>query len=504
MTLLSRLTRHLHRAGHAAHDAEPTRADPARRLAAPPAQLMPSMPSRRAWLGPGLAGAAGLAMMPIVGRAEPPPIRPTPGRFDGGISIEEFGAKGDGRTDDAPAFQAAINSLGEAGGRILLGAKHYRLASPITITRAYVEIQGQGYGESPGPSGGTWLVMNTANFQPFMVTNLKGNETRGTSFRDLAVYQIQPPSRPGWAPTDYPFVFKLDQLAGGVEFHNIYFCNVTRGIHSYQVGRLNIGYMKGQCYDTMVYIETALDVCRIDQLESWFFVTGDQYVADYMADNYDAIRLGRADGVFINMLFVFCARAGIHCVQQKVGCAQFVINAYSGDHIRYAVWFDHCNFVNAGPSTITSISSSSNMPHAGVKTFPGGGQIKVENCAHLRLFVLSASCALIDGSVIQVTGNDNKLFLGAIWYDRFNQGKHTPPAPAVFIGDSGGAPPNIVTASQPVEVQNSNGGGSFGTEGNGVFIDPSTRFAEFLAALPSSPPAGGHGAYVQNGVVRRS
>ncbi len=501
MTLLSRLTRFRRIAAPA--DAE--QADPGRRLMAPPAQLMPAMPSRRAWFAPGLAGAASLAMLPIVGRAAPPASGPGSGaaRFDGGVSIEDFGAKGDGQTDDAPAFQAAVNALGEAGGRILLGARHYRLASPVTISRAYVEIQGQGYGESPGPTGGTWLVINTANFQPFTVINGRsGDDTRGTTFRDLAVYQVQPPSRPGWTPTDYPFVFKLDQLAGGVEFHNIFFCNVTRGVHSYQVGRLNIGYMKGQCYDTMVYVESALDVCRIDQLESWFFVTGDQHVVEYMSANYDAIRLGRADGVFINMLFVFCARAGIHCVQEKSGCAQFVVNAYSGDHIRYAVWFDHCSFNSAGPSTITSISSSSNIPYQGETTFPGGGQIKVENCAHLRLFVLSASCALIDGSVIQVTGNDNKLFLGTIWYERFNQGKHTPPAAAVYVGDSGGGPPNIVTASQAVEVQNCNGGGSFATEGNGVFIDPSVRFAQFLAALPSAPP-GGHGAYVQDGVVKQ-
>ena len=292
--------------------------------------------SRRAWLQPVLAGAAGFAVRPQRALATPPAIN-----GDFGISVDDFGARGDGQTDDAPAFQRAVDSLAAAGGRILLGAKHYRLASPIRITRAYVMFQGQGYAEAPGPSGGTWLLINTADFLPFTVTNTHGNETRGTSFKDMAIWQQQPHSTPGWKPVDYPFVFTLSQLAGGAEFDNIFLCDVTRGISAEGVGRLNIGYLKGQCYDTMVYIDGAEDVCHIDFIESWFFVTADQNVADYMMANFDTLRLGRVDGLILNQIFVFCSRAGIHCIQTNLGNAKIIVGGLYADHSRYALWFDH-------------------------------------------------------------------------------------------------------------------------------------------------------------------
>ncbi len=435
----------------------------------------PTMPSRRAWLKPGLAGAAGLVLLPAAGHA----AATLPGY---GLSVDDFGAKGDGATDDAPAFQRAINALGEAGGRILLGARHYRLASPITITRAYVMIQGQGYAEAPGPSGGTWLLITTTGFQPFTVTNNTPNsETRGTTFRDLAVWQKQPRPAPNWAPTDYPFVFTLDQMSGGIEFDNVFLCDVTRGIHSRFVGRLNIGYLKGQCYDTMVFVEEAYDTCHIEYLESWFFVTSDVNVSDYMLAHYDPLRLGRVDGIYINNMFVFGARAAIHCIQQKAGCAQFMLGIFGCDHARYAIWFDHITYDETFYSTINQITSNHVRweQGGGAASLPGGCQIMIDHCTRLRLQINMTSSAWVDGSIMRVSGTDNRLFIGLAWFSHFNRGQHTPPSPAFYLEDSGNRWPNLVQMSQPVEVENASGGTVFGSNGNGVFRDPHSLFESY-------------------------
>lgn len=510
MTLLSRLTRLTlpfvaWRSRRRAGAASP----PGSKASCPPREGMSGVPdpitlSRRAWLKPGLAGAASLAFLPAAVRA----ASPNGAIQDYGLSVDDFGAKGDGMTDDAPALQAAINALGAAGGRILLGARHYRLASPVIITRAYVTIQGQGYAEAPAPSGGTWLIITTSGFQPITVTNnTPGGETRGTTFRDLAVWQPQPPLRSGWAPTDYPFVFMLDQMAGGVEFDNLYLCNVTRGIHAHLVGRLNIGYLKGQCYDTMVFIEEAYDTCRIEYIESWFFVTHDINVSAYMLDYYDPLRLGRVDGIYINNMFVFCARAGIHCIQQTAGTAQFMLGTFGCDHARYGIWFDRCVYDQNGTffSTINQIVSNHVrwQPEGGGGTpIPGGCQIMMQACTRLSLQINMTSCGFVDGSIIQVSGSENRLFIGMALFSQFNRGQHTPPAPAFYLMDSGPARPNLVQMSQPAVIDNSSGGSVFATDGNGLYREPQTLLEAHGAGLPrAAAPSGISQPHLQDGVV---
>jgi hypothetical protein len=64
------------------------------------------------------------------------PKHPTPpGQFD----VKDYGAKGDGTTDDAPAINAAIQasaSVAPYGATVLFSPGTYRLASPIRVTRS--------------------------------------------------------------------------------------------------------------------------------------------------------------------------------------------------------------------------------------------------------------------------------------------------------------------------------------------------------------------------------
>ena len=49
------------------------------------------------------------------------------------LSVADFGSKGDGVTDDGPAFQRALDALAEAGGGTLfVPAGHYFIGSPVT------------------------------------------------------------------------------------------------------------------------------------------------------------------------------------------------------------------------------------------------------------------------------------------------------------------------------------------------------------------------------------
>lgn len=100
------------------------------------------MITRRAVIGTGLGlatvGATGLAL----GGREAPSAEPDYSRRAGAlptVSVREFDARGDGRTDDTAAFQSAIDSLGN-GGVVEVDTGTYAL-SAVRITHRHITVR---------------------------------------------------------------------------------------------------------------------------------------------------------------------------------------------------------------------------------------------------------------------------------------------------------------------------------------------------------------------------
>ncbi|WP_417510541.1 glycosyl hydrolase family 28-related protein [Microbacterium sp.] len=56
------------------------------------------------------------------------------------INVRDFGATGDGSTDDLPAFQAAFASLGSTGGHVEVPAGHYFFSDSLDIDCEWVRV----------------------------------------------------------------------------------------------------------------------------------------------------------------------------------------------------------------------------------------------------------------------------------------------------------------------------------------------------------------------------
>jgi len=65
--------------------------------------------------------------------------------YEDRISIEWFGAKGDGVTDDAKAVQKAVDQVSLNGGTVVFGVGTYYITSPISVTSSGVCLVGRGY-----------------------------------------------------------------------------------------------------------------------------------------------------------------------------------------------------------------------------------------------------------------------------------------------------------------------------------------------------------------------
>jgi hypothetical protein len=75
------------------------------------------------------------------------------------VSVKDFGAVGDGVTDDTAAIQAAVNAVVAAGGGTLyFPSGKYLIGTTVSIGTSGVWLEGAGSGE-----GGTWIVNGTLN-----------------------------------------------------------------------------------------------------------------------------------------------------------------------------------------------------------------------------------------------------------------------------------------------------------------------------------------------------
>jgi len=121
---------------------------------------------------PELSGARGIASaVAFWGSAQDRTFRATITELTNTFYPEDFGALGDGSTDDAPAIQAAIDAAGVAGGVVVFGPKVYVFASTLTFSSRGVTLQGAGRNTFAsvrfgtvllwsGSAAATWIEMN--------------------------------------------------------------------------------------------------------------------------------------------------------------------------------------------------------------------------------------------------------------------------------------------------------------------------------------------------------
>lgn len=76
------------------------------------------------------------------------------------VTVESFGAVGNGTTDDTTAIQNAINSLSATGGTVVFGAKHYKTTAALTIPTSFIHLVGPASSNSVQPTLSASIVNN--------------------------------------------------------------------------------------------------------------------------------------------------------------------------------------------------------------------------------------------------------------------------------------------------------------------------------------------------------
>ncbi|WP_198373258.1 glycosyl hydrolase family 28-related protein [Roseomonas rosulenta] len=416
------------------------------------------------------------------------------------VHVRDFGAVGDGTTNDAPAIQAAVDALAANGGGVLqVGPRAYRIGTPVVVNSAAIVLQGAGFNEGPNAASGTWLTISQTGFTPFTFT---GAATRGSVVRDLAVRQTHSATvGPAWTPTNYDFVFRIQDCLGGIDFDNVMLCGINRGIWIDNSGRFNIQRLRGQVYTTGIEIDRSYETGRIQHLHFWPFAQPADDVVRWQQANQDAVVLRRVDGIFMDDLFVFAARSGLRFTSSASGIAQkFYIGSYYSDFTQYGLWVDGNNVAGQ----IANITTQSELFNAGGAAYAGGQGIRIDgNNARIQIGNLRVDDA--ESNAIRVNGTGNRLDIfsfRAEFYNTLNDG-----SAAIHVANVASGTPNAVFLGSPALLGNGNSGPlvnggtngyvalsapagrvdrpgvMVGSEASGIFAPASTEIAAVTAGV---------------------
>jgi len=303
---------------------------------------VPSL-SRRGFVGSavgtGLLGLAGLASVPAQASDEPPPSVSLLG-----VDARKYGAKGDGRTDDTRAVQAALDAAKGAGPVCVLPAGSYRLEGSLVVPPGVTLCGASGGVPHSEQPIGTVLLAFGGRGQPDAepLITLKPNAV----VRNLIIHY---PDQTLAEVVPYPWSIRADG-----ELCQILDLTLTNPYRAIDVGtkwnELHLVRNVFACpLNTGVYIDQCTDIGRIENVHFnpnfWTrsalkpgFPGGD--IKAYLEKNLVGFRIGKTDWEFINNSFVIFPRVGFHFDDFGHGPGNAVITQSGSDICPVAVRVD--------------------------------------------------------------------------------------------------------------------------------------------------------------------
>lgn len=264
------------------------------------------------------------------------------------LLVTDFGAKGDGTTDDTAAFQKALDAAGAAkGGVVLVPRGNFFFAGHLNVPNA---VALKGIWESVPAHNGirdAGLPKPTDDGTTFLVTEGAGTEA-GAAFITLntnstlkGVCIFYPNQKSDDVPTPYPYAIAMRGKNPAV--HDVEMLNPFNGIDASQNERHFIRNVQGQPLRRGIFVDHIYDIGRIENVHfnPWFSLHPKLF--KWQKANGEAFIFGKSDWEYVLNTFCFGYNVGYRFIQTASGECNGNFLGIGADDCQRAVLVDYCS-----------------------------------------------------------------------------------------------------------------------------------------------------------------
>ncbi|MGQ9881238.1 MAG: glycosyl hydrolase family 28-related protein [Armatimonadota bacterium] len=260
-------------------------------------------------------------------------------------NVRDFGAKGDGKTDDTSAFQRALGEAGKAGGGVVYAPRGNYLFKGHLVVPNGVTLKGV-WESVPAHNGirDAGLPKPTDDGTTFLITEGVGSEegpafiTLNTNSTLKGVVLYYPEQKTDDVPVPYPWAIAMRGKNPAVL--DVEILNPYNGIDATQNERHLIRNVHGQPLRRGVLVDQIYDIGRIENVHfnPWFSMKPKLF--EWQMQNGEAFIFGRSDWQYVLNTFCYGYKVGYRFIQTKAGVCNGNFLGIGADDCLVAVQID--------------------------------------------------------------------------------------------------------------------------------------------------------------------
>lgn len=266
---------------------------------------------------------------------------------DGFWNVRDYGAVGDGKTDDTAAFQKALDAAGQADGGIVRAPRgnylfkgHLNVPSAVTLAGLWQSvpthngIRNRGL-PKPTDDGTTFLVTDGVGSEggpPFIMLNTN------STLKGVVLYY--PEQNVDDVPKTYPWAISMrgkNPAVLAVEMLNPY-----NGIDATRNERHLIRDVHGQPIRRGILVDHIYDIGRIENVHfnPWWSMKPKLF--QWQMANGEAFIFGKSDWQYVTNTFCFGYKIGYKFIRTKSGMCNGNFLGIGADDCHTALVVDQC------------------------------------------------------------------------------------------------------------------------------------------------------------------